>query len=179
MTDYEWLSEMNLCHKCRKSKPAPNRKFCFECLDKIREANRKRYDKQKAHEYQKRRRELYRQKKLEGVCVRCSRSATHGMYCYEHSIEAKRHSQYNSERRKKERHERGLIPDYRKENGLCLFCGKPIEDDNLRRGFLVCQKHRELASKNSKKAVNCPIRIATKADIKLLKERKKTEQSRK
>lgn len=52
-TDYEWLTEMNLCHKCRKQKPAPGKKFCFDCLDVIREDDRRRYDPEKAKQYQK------------------------------------------------------------------------------------------------------------------------------
>lgn len=171
MTDYEWLDEMNLCHKCRRNKPAPNRKFCFDCLDETRAYNAKRYNSEKAHEYQKRRREIYQQKKEAGICVRCKKKATHGMHCYEHSIKAKRNSQKMAEKRKKERHARGLIPDYRKNNGLCLFCGEKIEQDNIKRGFLVCQRHRDLASENSKKATNNPIRIVNEADHKLRKER--------
>lgn len=63
MTDYEWLTEMGLCHRCRKNKAAPNRKFCFDCLDKIREENVKRYNSEWAKDYQKRRREIYQEKK--------------------------------------------------------------------------------------------------------------------
>ena len=44
MTDNEWLAEMGLCHKCRKNRAAPDRKYCFDCLDKIREENARRYD---------------------------------------------------------------------------------------------------------------------------------------
>lgn len=73
MTDYEWLTEMNLCHRCRKNKPAPNKKFCFDCLDKIRKENRKRYDSEKAKQYQKRRKELYEERKAVGICVRCKK----------------------------------------------------------------------------------------------------------
>ena len=52
MNDYEWLTQMGLCHKCRKEKCAPGKKYCFECLEIIREDNRKRYDQEKAKEYQ-------------------------------------------------------------------------------------------------------------------------------
>lgn len=100
------------------------------------------------------------------------KTATHGLYCYEHSIEAKRHSQKMSEKRKQQRHERGLVPDYRKENKLCLWCGKPIEEENIKKGFLVCQYHRELFSEYSKKAENCPYRLATKADIAIIQEKR-------
>lgn len=63
MTDYEFLDTIGICHRCRKQKQAPGKKFCFDCLDKNREECRKRYDPEKAKEYQKRRRELYQQKK--------------------------------------------------------------------------------------------------------------------
>ncbi len=115
--------------------------------------------------YLNRRRELYEEHKKAGICVRCRKKATHGMYCYEHSIEAKRHSQYNAEQRKRKRHERGLIPEYRKENGLCLFCGEPIETDNISRGLLVCQKHREMASEAGKKGKNSSFGLAIQADV--------------
>lgn len=122
-SDYEWLDRMNLCHRCRKERPAPGRKFCFECLDKIREENARRYDADKAKKYQARRRELYRLKKDAGICVRCSKPATHGIYCYDHLISAKRHNRNTAERRKIERNERGLVPEKRAAAGLCQKCG--------------------------------------------------------
>lgn len=146
-TDYEWLTRMNLCHKCRKEKPAPGKKYCFRCLDIIRMDNTKRYDAQKASEYQKRRRELYRLKKKQGICVRCSSPATHGIYCYEHSIEAKRHSRKMSDKRKMIRYERGLIPDIRRKNNQCLWCGKPALE-----GMQCCKEHQEIFSSAGKKA---------------------------
>ena len=124
MTDYEWLDKMNLCHRCRKARTAPHRKYCFDCLDKIREENKTRYNPKKAKEYQARRRELYAEKKQAGICVRCTKPATHGLYCYEHSIAAKRHNMQIAENRKIMRHERGLIPEYREKHGLCIRCGK-------------------------------------------------------
>lgn len=122
------LNKLHLCHKCEKARPMKNRKFCPECLEKIALANAKNYDSQKAHEYQSRRREIYREKKATGICVRCIKPATHGLYCYEHSISAKRHSQQRAKSEKSERHERGLIPEYRKEHNLCYYCGKPVQD---------------------------------------------------
>ena len=106
MTDYEWLTSMNLCHRCRKEKTTPGKKYCFECLEKIREENRKRYDSQKAKEYQPRRRKIYQEKKLKGICVRCR-------------------NEYKAQQEKRLRNERGLIPDKRKEMGLCKWCEQP------------------------------------------------------
>lgn len=124
------LDKLHLCHKCEKAKPMKNRKFCPECLEKITLANIKGYDKQKAHEYQARRREIYHEKKKNGICVRCSKKATYGVFCYECSIKMRRYNQESAQRRKRERDEKGLVsvPEYRKEHGLCYFCGKPVED---------------------------------------------------
>lgn len=124
---YALLDKLCLCHKCEKARPAPRKKYCFDCLDKISEQNARRYDQQKAKEYQPRRREIYQQKKEQGICVRCSKSATHGLYCYECSIKVKRRNAATAERRKRERHDRGLIPERRGELGLCLRCGKSAE----------------------------------------------------
>lgn len=146
MNDYEWLTQNKLCHKCRKTRPAPGKKFCFNCLDKIREDNAIRYDSKKAHEYQARRREIYQEKKAAGICVRCNKSATHGLYCYEHSIEVKRRSQKRSQIRKRERHERGLIPEQRRKDGKCLWCGEDAAP-----GLQCCKKHQEIFSKAGKK----------------------------
>lgn len=144
--DYEWLDSMKICHRCKKARQAPGRKFCFDCLDRIREENAKRYDPEKAKRYQARRREIYQEKKKNGVCVRCSKPATHGIYCYEHSINAKRRSQRRAEERKRIRHKRGLIPDERKDKGLCLWCG-----ENALPGLRCCEKHSNIFSEAGKR----------------------------
>ena len=118
MTDYEWLTEMGLCHKCRKNKAAPDRKYCFDCLNKICEDNAKRYDSEKAKEYQPKRREIYRKKKEDGICVRCSKKATHRNYCYEHYIKEHRRSMERAKKAKAERHDRGMVPIERKNESL-------------------------------------------------------------
>lgn len=153
MTDYEWLTEMSLCHKCRKQKPAPGKKYCFDCLDAIREYDRRRYNQENAKQYQKRRREIYHEKKENGICVRCSKPATHGIYCYEHSIKQKKRSQERSRIRRIERHERGLIPDKRKEEGLCKWCGKPAVS-----GLRCCEEHQMIFSAAGKKGYESNLR---------------------
>ena len=147
MTDYEWLTQMGLCHKCRKNKSAPNRKHCFDCLDKIREENRAKYDSEKAKQYQKRRRELYQEHKDNGICVRCTKKATHGLYCYECSIRTKRNRKNRSDAARMMRHERGLITEQRKNKGLCLWCGsKAITGKNC------CEKHSNIFKEAGKRA---------------------------
>lgn len=127
MGSYEWLDNFGLCHRCNKAKCAPGKKYCFDCLDKIKAENAARYNPEEAKKYQFRRREIYREKKEKGICVKCSKPATHGLYCYECYIKTKRHNQKTAERRKIERHERGLIPETRKQSGCCIQCGKKLE----------------------------------------------------
>lgn len=121
---YALLDKLNLCHRCEKERPAPGRKYCFECLEKIANYNAAHYSREKAKEYQTRRKEIYKEKKTAGICVRCSKPASHGMYCYECMIKAKRHNQKTAQRRKAERHELGFVKDKRIENGQCVRCGK-------------------------------------------------------
>lgn len=147
MTDYEWLTEMGLCHKCRKNRVAPDKKFCFECLEKIREENIKRYDPKAAKKYQSRRREIYKEKKEKGICIWCNKPATHGMYCYEHYVKAHRRSMERAKNEKNARHDRGLIPDERKNNGLCLWCGRKAVD-----GLNCCEYHQKIFTKAGRKA---------------------------
>ena len=124
---YTLLDKLNVCHKCEKAKPFPGKKYCAECLEKIAEYNARHYDPKKSKEYQVRRREIYRKKKEQGICVRCSKPATYGLYCYECLIRVKRKNAAIAERRKRERHDMGLIPEQRQKQGLCLRCGKPAD----------------------------------------------------
>lgn len=147
LTDYEWLTEMNLCHKCRKNRPAPNRKFCFDCLEKIKKENAQRYNPEQAKVYQKRRREIYQEKKEKGICIRCTKKANHGMYCYEHYIKERRRSMKRANTAKVERHERELIPEARKAKGQCLWCGERAVS-----GTSACEKHIQIFSDAGRKA---------------------------
>lgn len=140
-SDYEWLTMMGLCHKCRKEKTAPGKKYCFDCLEKIREVNARRYDPVKAKEYQQRRREIYQEKKAAGICVRCNKPATHGLYCYECRIKTKKNNTEKAIRRRLKRHERGLIPEIRKNSGQCIWCGAPVVP-----GLSCCEKHQKIFS---------------------------------
>lgn len=145
---YALLNKLNLCHRCEKAKAWQNRKFCPECLEKIAQYNAKKYNSEKAHEYQVRRREIYHQKKEQGICVRCQKKATHGLFCYEHSIEAKRHNAETAKKRKQQRHDRGLVTDYRIKNALCYRCGKPLDTINSK----LCSACTEQNRENSKLA---------------------------
>lgn len=138
----EWLDKHNMCHKCGKQKCAPGKKFCFDCLEFYRENNRRRYNPELEKAYQARRRELYQQHKKDGICIRCRKKATHGIYCYECSIKVKRYNMEKAAKRKRQRHERVLVPEYRIKNGLCYFCGEPI-DEKRKKVSQCCAKCAE------------------------------------
>ena len=80
--------------------------------------------------------ERYYYRKAAGICVRCGKPATHGMYCYKHYIQMRVHSQENAKKRSKcvDAHQ------YRIEKHLCYRCGAPIEEGNLTK---VCNACRE------------------------------------
>ena len=92
-------------------------------------------------------RNAYVQKKKNGICVRCGQKATHGLYCRDHAIAQKKRSRERAMTRKRDRHERGLIPEIRKESGLCLWCGEKATG-----GTLACDIHRNLFQKASLKS---------------------------
>lgn len=140
---YALLTKHGLCHRCENALVFPGRKFCADCLEKIAQYNADHYDSEKAKKYQERRRELYREKKAAGVCVRCKAKATYGLYCYKHYIEAKKASARTAQRRKLERAERGLIPDIRKKERLCLRCGKPLDVENSQLCLACCEVNRK------------------------------------
>lgn len=152
VTDYEWLTEMGLCHRCRKEKSAPGRKYCFDCLDIYKDYRRKSYGKEKERKYSKGKSERRRKKIENGICSICSKKATHGIYCYEHFIYTKRKGIKRNEEIKRKRHERGLIPEYRKENGLCVRCEEELTEEDRCENYKMCFSCRKKQSEILKKA---------------------------
>lgn len=153
MSEYQkerlmWLNQHGFCHKCGKEKAAPQKKYCFDCLEMIRAESYKRYNPEYAKKYQARRRKIYAEKKANGICVRCTNTATHGLYCYECSIKVKKYNAEKAQKRKNARHDRGLVPEQRKEKGLCYFCGEPL-DGKRKRVSQCCYTCAEKFSKIS------------------------------
>lgn len=105
--DYYYYKKNGICPLCRKRAPAPGRIHCFDCLDKFKDYYHKNYEKKKEYEkkYSARKKEIYWEKKENGICVKCTKPAKYGMYCYEHSIKVKRASIRQVEKRKIEREE--------------------------------------------------------------------------
>lgn len=141
MTYYEWYKNAGICVKCHKENATPGRTMCFDCLEKDKVKAEK--WREEHHEYAKayyaRRKEIREEKKVSGICLYCRKPATHGFYCYECSIKWKRAGQKHNEKMRLNRLERGLIPEKRKTEGLCLWCGQPAIPK-----LNCCQKHREM-----------------------------------
>lgn len=152
---YAMLDRHHLCHGCHKEKAFQGRKFCPECLEKKATKNAKWREKQRAspelmQAERDRCRAWYHQHKDAGLCVRCGRPATHGLYCYEHSIRNKRRGQKQAEKDRRDALDRVNVNDYRRENHLCCYCGAPIEDGNPTRACNACrERFRSYLQKNN------------------------------
>lgn len=148
--EYKWYKDHKICVRCRKAKAAPNKTLCFDCLEKAKEyfynkrANMTEAEKDKQRENENARsKKRYAMHKKNGICVRCLAQATHGLYCYKHFIENKRKVRKRCERLRMKTLERGSIPEIRKNNHLCHFCGDPLPVTEKTR---ACEKCRLLRS---------------------------------
>ena len=138
---YYWLKEHKICVSCAQADAMPGRVRCPDCLYKSNEAsikrNRQTYSIQK-EKIKTKKKEKYRKRKEAGLCVRCGK-LVYKKYamCYECLIKDRRKVERY---RKKKREESGIFYDdyrqYRLENGLCYFCGKPVVE-----GKKVCEVH--------------------------------------
>jgi hypothetical protein len=120
--EYYWYKSHKICVICHSEEAEPGRVRCFECGEKqrLRDLKRKRDPEERA----KQRKKLIQRKKEQGICVRCSKKATHGVHCYEHYIYM---------RRKNREYRTGKHFD---EIGLCRICGEPPAP-----GKKLCEKH--------------------------------------
>ena len=123
-----WLDNHGMCHKCGKRKVLEGRKFCPVCIEKNVVNCMKKYQKKPESEriyngrpYSERRKELYRQKRENGICVKCTNKATHGRLCWECFRKCKKINDRRLQKQKDQRWNRGLIPEYRKEKKLYRF----------------------------------------------------------
>lgn len=132
----EYLDAHKLCHGCMKNEKFGKKQYCPECLEKIAMRSLKPGSRETAE----RRRERYYSHKENGICIRCHRPATHGIYCYRHYIEMRKIS---AERARKYAF-RGVptVYDIRKANHLCRVCGKPIEEGNTTQWCNACRERQ-------------------------------------
>ena len=125
------------------------------CIDETKEPTEKadrseyfqKYYSKKRDDVNKAHREAYRQKKKNGICVRCDQKATHGIYCRDHYIKQKKRFHERAQAKKIQRHERGLVPELRTNKGQCLWCGEKATG-----GTKACDRHRKIFAEASKKS---------------------------
>ena len=91
-------------------------------------------------------RDAYQRKKAAGICIRCNRNATHGLYCYDHFIEQQRRRKLRADKAREKRHKRGLIPEKRAREGLCLWCGEKASGNTQ-----ACEQHRKIFTEAARK----------------------------
>lgn len=140
---YHKQKAKGICVKCGKNDAFAGRTLCSACIEKIQnhyEQNREKISqKRRTEEYRKQCRERDQRHRENGICKKCKKKATHGIYCYEHYIQERRYTLRRSQEQKNARRDRGLIPEKRKECGLCLWCGEPAIE-----GLQCCEKHQQV-----------------------------------
>ena len=135
---------MGFCPECKKEKLVGEEKICLKCSTR-RYANKKPYTEEQRIRYNKRLREkqnaLYKQRREQGLCGECGkRNAEEGKsrcrICLNKNAETHRKRKYNQVN----------IKEYRKENGLCYFCGETVDTK-----FQICQKCHDKCVEQGKK----------------------------
>ena len=137
----KWYAKIRYCPRCQKNKLFGSEKVCPECnaentnrIERKREISREKYNEY-MKDYHK---QLYNQRKADGICTRCGKVSVKGTGYYT-CIKC----------REKER--KNIYPrEYgwaRVAEGRCFFCGEPVK-----KGYKVCEKHWKSNCENAKKA---------------------------
>lgn len=157
---YKELDEWGICHRCKKRPKAPGKQYCFDCLEKIREIKASYIaehplSEDKKREYNENKVKEYARRKEAGLCVYCGKKpATHGRFCYEHYLHSLNLQREIRAKQKLANPEKVNIRAFRKENRLCCYCGKPIEEGNPTQACNDCRKRRsEIATTANKNHV--------------------------
>lgn len=124
---FEYLDAHNLCHRCYRNERIGKSVLCPACIERndlLPRGNPLTAEQKESN------RERRKKRKESGICIDCSKPATHGLYCYEHMIARKKAKLRYLEKKRIERMGIPTAWDIRKANHLCRMCGAPIEDDN-------------------------------------------------
>lgn len=128
------MQRIGICPKCCKNRIYENEKYCPDCLEYFREANKKSYQKVDREAFREKRRNLYNYRKSIGICTICgSRKALPNRYkCVVCTEKAK--SKYA------QTHEK-----IKRDSNLCLYC-----DNERAKGLKICEYHRQINIRNAK-----------------------------
>lgn len=129
----EYLDAYNLCHGCMSREKFHRKQYCPECLERILNYSLKQHSEPK-----EKKRARYYQHKENGICIRCNRPATYGVYCYRHYIEMQKICAERA--RKRAFSDKPTVWDIRKANHLCRVCGAPIEESNTTQWCNACRE---------------------------------------
>lgn len=136
----------NLCLRCGNPVDDVHYVYCLDCRQRLSEINRKPDEEKLTYEdLLTKQKALYWERRNKGICVKCEKPATHGIYCYEHYLRCTRSCRrYQQEQREQNKVKRQEIID----NKICLQCGKPIEPGSDKKW---CRECREKQGERSKK----------------------------
>lgn len=129
--DYYEFYKGRLCVQCRQVPPKEGSVRCPECLEKKRE-----YEKKYRESRSEERKRAKENRRKYGICTECGEEkATEGYVTCELCREYKRIATMDSKKKYREKNREVLNKklnvlaksnyDSRKENGLCVKCGKP------------------------------------------------------
>lgn len=138
----DFYRKNHLCTECGKYRVPDSQRICPECLAK-RDKYRKPLTEKNKSKMRKYNHEQYNSRSESGICTRCGkRKAAVGRkkceMCLAKNAEQKRLSRNQQKMSKK---------DYKPQNHLCLWCGKPVQ-----KGKKLCKEHQAQAVANGKKA---------------------------
>lgn len=124
---YHWYKDNNICVRCRHARAEPNRVMCWKCIEKEKEYDRNKREKNK-EECKKRDNKKYKRLKEQGICTYCKhekaeKGKTKCKKCLA-IIRNRRNSKKN-----------GIDRSERVSYGLCYTCGK----NKLMEGKRVCE----------------------------------------
>lgn len=142
----EFCRQNHICTECRKERVYGKDKLCSECRAKKVKYSKNITDEQKdnySKNFKENQKKLYRQRAELGLCTKCGkRKALNGKkkcpICLQKDAEVHRRKYLD----------RPNIKEYRQANGLCYFCGKPID----RISGQLCQACWESCKENGMKS---------------------------
>ena len=150
----EFYRKHNLCSVCGKNSVPKDERTCPECRAK-RENRKKELTKEQRIRYgrnfRKNQKNIYKERVEKGICTRCGkRKASSGKkkcaICL--AKDAEKHRLKCAERNPQN------VIEYRRENHLCYFCGKPIDLPSGNICSECCNRFKSIAKERIRKMQN-------------------------
>lgn len=123
---YEFYKSVKICYQCGKNSVAKGKTRCLDCLEKMAESQRKRFERETEEERKirlqknkERSRKRYQERKSQGLCVNCNKpqSIHSTVYCIDCAIK---------NQRRNDKKKSGIQRNERSAYGKCYVCNEPV-----------------------------------------------------